>query len=260
MIDRLADGEVRLVAAVGFPPGTDGSAAQCTLTTAGLGDCGPAVPIRFDDRGHARFLFQFGARVETTGDEEVDCAAASEDCTLAVTSPGPVGLARTVFGAPAPPPGQVTVTPARGLRDRQDVTVTLSGFPPRAQAALTQCVPSATAGGGRCGAPADVVPVIFDEEGRATVRYRVLAGPVGREGRGTCGRGRPCGISVTGAGLFARAPVTTIVFAGRPPAQYEPDRLVVGGGLFLVMLAMAAGLVRRTDWGPVGDVATLDDA
>ena len=62
--------------------------------------------------------------------------------------------------------------------------------------------------------------------------------------------------------MFARAPVVPISFAAPPGATYDSTRLVIGLGFALLLLAIAAALLRRTDWSPVGEAAApeIDDA
>ena len=77
-----------------------------------------------------------------------------------------------------------------------------------------------------------------------------------------CFRGDDCGVSVVSETVFARAPVARISFAAPPGASYDTMRLLIGLGLALLLLVVAAVLLRRTDWSPIGEAAApeIDDA
>jgi hypothetical protein len=53
-----------------------------------------------------------------------------------------------------------------------------------------------------------------------------------------------------------------ISFAAPPGSEYDANRLAAGLGLALLLVAIAAGLIRRTDWSAVGEAAApeIDDA
>ena len=114
--------------------------------------------------------------------------------------------------------------------------------------ALWRAGPDGAAGGRRATGPGG--PSSSIEPGR-----------VGTE-RAPCFRGDDCGISVASRDVFARAPVVPISFAAPPGADYDPTRLALGLGLAVLLLAIAAVLIRRTDWSAVGEAAApeIDDA
>ncbi|MGZ8763955.1 MAG: hypothetical protein ACXW2Y_11590, partial [Acidimicrobiia bacterium] len=86
-------------------------------------------------------------------------------------------------------------------------------------------------------------------------------GPVGSE-RSSCSRGDDCGITVVSGDVFARAPVVPITWAAPPGAAYDPIRLALGLAVAVLLLIVAALLLVRSDWAPVGEAAApeIDDA
>lgn len=75
-IDRLHDGEVRLVELRGIPGGAPVTVRQCSASRT---DCDAWIPVVADDTGRAVFLFEFRSRV---GTHEASCE--DEPCALLV--------------------------------------------------------------------------------------------------------------------------------------------------------------------------------
>ena len=55
--------------------------------------------------------------------------------------------------------------------------------------------------------------------------------------------------------------LTPISFADPPGAAYDPGRLALGLALAALLLAVAGGLILRSDWSAVGEAAApeIDD-
>jgi hypothetical protein len=55
--------------------------------------------------------------------------------------------------------------------------------------------------------------------------------------------------------------LATVTFATPPGAEYDAGRLVLGLGVAVLLVAIAAGLIFRTDWSAVGEAAApeIDD-
>lgn len=124
---------------------------------------------------------------------------------------------------------------------------------PGAEVAAMLCAaPAAT--GERCGAPGPSAPFVVGADGTGHTQLLVEPSRVGVEGV-RCARGGECGISVASEDVFARAPVVPISFAPPPGAAYDPTRLVLGLGAAALLVAIAAWMILRTDWSPVGEAA-----
>jgi hypothetical protein len=69
-------------------------------------------------------------------------------------------------------------------------------------------------------------------------------------------------VNVSGPEVYARAPIVPVDFAAPPGAAYERTRLLLGLAAAVILLAVAAAMLRRTDWSAVGEEAApeLDDA
>ncbi|HVM01579.1 MAG TPA: hypothetical protein VM263_02830, partial [Acidimicrobiales bacterium] len=101
-------------------------------------------------------------------------------------------------------------------------------------------------------------------DGRATAVVELSARPVGATGQ-PCRRGTSCGLAAVGEWGLLRTPVATLAFAGGPGPSYDGARLAAGLAAAALLLALAAWLVRRTDWRepteastPALDAATFD--
>lgn len=95
---------------------------------------------------------------------------------------------------------RVTITPNRGLRDRQTIHVHGSGFTPGTPLAVVECaVKGQATGPGDCNLPA-MISVTADAAGRVAVDLPALRGPFGAN-RIVCTARQRCLISVTEASL-----------------------------------------------------------
>lgn len=154
------------------------------------------------------------------------------------------------------------MTASRGVEVGEDVRVTVGGVEPGARLAVVRCAPPGVPVSEHRDEPAPVV--VAGPDGRATAIVELAARPVGAAGH-PCRRGSRCGLAAVGEGGLLRTPVATLAFAGGPGASYDGAREVAGLAAAALLLAMAAWLVRRTDWRepteastPALDAATLD--
>jgi hypothetical protein len=258
-IGRLDSGSVLQVRARGFEPFGTGVAEQCARTRAGH-RCFNQLPVQFGEDGEARFQYAVTARAR--GGVRGGCRVGAPPCTVVVRAVGDDRRAQlvTVFGARLPRPGRILVSQTTDLsRDGEVVTVRVRDYPPNVEVAAALCVAPGV-GASACGAPGPSAPIFVGPDGRGRARLTVRPGPVGIAGA-SCGRDDPCGISVGSPDVFARAPVVPITFAGPPGAAYDPTRLLVGLALAVLLAAIAAWLIMRTDWSAVGeaDAPEIDD-
>lgn len=94
----------------------------------------------------------------------------------------------------------VVVTPARGLRDRQAVRVSASGFSADEALQVIQCADKAdSTGPGDCNL-SGMLSVTSDAAGRVSAQLQVLRGPFGAN-KIVCGGHQRCLVSVTQASL-----------------------------------------------------------
>ena len=259
--DGLGPATVLRMRVTGFEPFARATAKQCAESRAEL--CGNALSVQFDADGAAEFQYlvtdDFLGSLPVPGRCRADAAA----CTVVVRAliGNRHGQIQTVFGDTVSPAGRISVTPAVGLSlEGETVTVDVTDYPPGAELTAMLCAaPDAT--GARCGAPGPTAPLVVSRNGTGRTELAITPGPVGAE-RAPCLRGDDCGVSVASAEVFARAPVVPITFAAPPGAAYDSTRLVIGLGIALFLLAIAAALLRRTDWSPVGEAAApeIDDA
>lgn len=109
------------------------------------------------------------------------------------------GASSSAWSAPQGKPA-ATVSPAKGLRDRQIVTVTANGFTPAEPLQLVECADKGTkTGPGDCNLTG-MVAVTADSAGRVVAQIRVLRGPFGAS-KIVCGPAQSCLLSVTQASL-----------------------------------------------------------
>jgi hypothetical protein len=254
--DRLAAEAVLTVRARGFPPFARAIAEQCSPSV-----CANRIPVQFDEDGNAEFQYLVGGRFLaplTRG----RCRAEGERCTVVVrTHSGTQGEIQTVFVDSIPAPGRVTLSRSVDLPlDGSTVTVSVARFPPGVTADVMLCAAPAVAGP-RCGAPGPATTLLVAPDGTGHARLRIVPGAVGTR-RVPCERGDDCGVSVVARGVASRSPVVPISFAAPPGAAYDPGRLVLGLAIAAILVAIAAGLILRSDWSPVGEAAApeIDDA
>lgn len=261
VVDALTPGTVLRIRVVGFEPFARARVEQCA--TSGTRQCGNALPVQLDENGRA--FFQYLVTDDFVAAQPVPggCRADAAPCTIVVSAV--VGRNRgeiqSVFFDTIPAPGRIDVTPSRDLSlDGETVTVTVHDYPPGVTVTAMLCAaPDAT--GPRCGAPGPTATLVVGADGTGQARLVIEPGRVG-ERRASCRRGNDCGVSVASDAVFARAPVVPISFAAPPGADYDSARLAFGLVLAVLLVAIAAGLILRTDWSPVGEAAApeIDDA
>ena len=149
----LADGTVLRLRLSGFAPDTTGSIRQCTYAQGGFQPCRNGYPVRFDAQGWADAQYQLQAGVL---DGSSDCRGAVNPCVVLVEDPaGHSARVITVFSAPVPPAGTVTVEPGGELRAGQEVVLSARGFPTGTSVYAVACdrrrrlPPRRPVGGGR---------------------------------------------------------------------------------------------------------------
>jgi len=126
-------------------------------------------------------------------------AVPSSTAASSVTSAAPSSSAgSSSSGSKAHP--SATVTPATGLKDKQLVQVTGSGFTPQEALQVVECADKGTATGpGDCNLTA-MQSVVSDTSGQVHAQVQVLQGPFGGNNI-VCGPKQRCLISVTQATL-----------------------------------------------------------
>ena len=192
------------------------------------------------------------------------CRAATAPCTVVVRAlEGDThGAIQTIFGDEVPPAGEIEVSRSRDLSlAGETVTVRVRNYPPNVAMTVMLCAaPDAT--GPRCGAPGPTAPLVVGRNGRGSAKLAIAPGRVragarrrAREATTAASRLRPTMCS-------RAAPVVPVTFAAPPGAAYDPTRLAIGLGLAVLLAAIAAGLLLRTDWAAVGEAAApeIDDA
>lgn len=255
VVDGLAGASVLRVTATGFVPDSTGEVRQCTGSATGPVRCRDRFPVRFDGTGAARFQYLVSPdRACGRGAECLLRLRGADDRTAVVP---------LVFGARVPTVPTLAVTPQRGLEDGEVVQVSVSGLAPRSRAQVVQCVPPGLPVAERCGAPGPVVPLVAGADGRGSATFTVSVGEVG-SGRHPCRRGSRCGVALVSDGALVRAPIVAVGFSAGAGASYDVDRMALGFGAAALLLALAAWLIRTTDWRepseastPAMDAATL---
>jgi hypothetical protein len=219
--------------------------------------------VQSDEDGVARFQYLVTADFAFGRPVPGRCRAGTAPCTVVVSEKFGDDRAQiqTVFGEAVAPPGRIAVTRADGISlDGEAITVSVTDYPPGAEVFAMLCA-APDAVGRRCGAPGPQAPLVVGPDGTGSTELVIKPGQVGAE-RASCTRGSDCGISVASPGVFTRAPVVPISFAGRGGASYDAGRLALGLGIALLLIAIAAWLILRSDWSAVGEAAApeIDDA
>jgi len=258
--DGLRRNSVLRITAHGFEPFERGIAEQCAPTLTPR--CFNQIPVQFDEDGVARFQYLVTLGFLQGSPPAGRCGVGTAACVVVVRSveSDRRGQIQTLFGVTAPPPGLVTVSRSDGLSlDGETVTVTVRDYPPGATVQAALCAAPGTFD--RCGRPGPQAPLVVGPDGTGSTKLRIEPGSVGAASA-SCTRGSDCGIAVASRDVFTRAPVVPISFAGRAGAAYDPSRLALGLGIAAVLIAIAAWLILRTDWSPVGEAAApeIDDA
>jgi hypothetical protein len=261
VIDELAPGDVLTIRVTGFDEFEVAEARQCVVVDAA--QCGNVFPVQFGEGGVARFQYSVTDAFLPGSEVSGGCRDGAAPCLVVVESEDGDAEAHlfTVFHNRAAPPGRVDVAPSRDLEPGDAVTVSVTGFPPRARVFAMLCAAPEDLGRARCGAPGPSAELGVGPDGTGQTRLVIDDGPVGRAGA-RCGRGETCGVNVSGPEVFARAPVVPVDFAAPPGAAYERTRVLLGLAAAVILLAVAAAMLRRTDWSAVGEEAApeLDDA
>ena len=261
VLEDLPTAAVLQLRVTGFEPFRRGVARQCD-GHAEVRRCSNVLPVQFDGRGVATFQYLVRADVGGSAGDTDRCGVDDPPCLVTVTSDDRRREAEllTVFGGRLPPPGTAVVEPRRRLRDGERVSVELNGLPPRQLVTVTTCVSGSLPRGSRCGPPAPSSELRLDADGAGRTELAVTRGPVGTEGR-TCEESA-CVIAVLVNRVDVRVDPVRITFGALPGADYDPLRLSAGLGMAALLAGLAAWLVMRTDWSPVGGAAApeIDDA
>ncbi len=259
VLDELAPDTLLKARVDGFEPFETGSVSQCT--TGIRRTCGNRFGVQFDQFGTARF--QYLMTDEFLVDADRMCRAADPECVLLVESTRNHTLAeiQTVFEDPVAPPGRITVSPGGPIDfDGGVVTVAVTDFSPGARVAAVVCAAPDDAGRDRCGRPGPRAEFIIAEDGTGTTELQVQPGRVGVR-LASCERGDVCGIAVLSTDS-SRAPVVPISFSAPVGTDYDGGQLALGLAIALVLLALAAWIVRSTDWRSPAEAAapTIDES
>ncbi|HLF40907.1 MAG TPA: hypothetical protein VI854_05455, partial [Acidimicrobiia bacterium] len=70
-----------------------------------------------------------------------------------------------------------------------------------------------------------------------------------------CGPRAPCAVRVVADAAIPRVSAG-MTFSSGPAARYDAGRVALGIAIAGLLLALAAGLVRRTDWSGPAEAAT----
>ena len=226
VLDRLMGGDVLDVSVIDGTDGANGAVRQCTRTLGGVTGCTNRYPVQFDDRGHARFQYELT--------DPGDCGPGGS-CVLVVDDLDGQrqALAVLVFGAPAPPPPAVTISPAELVEEGDRVGVDIAGLQPYSIVRIGYCNPEC----------ASATLVVADSRGHANSTV-VVGAPCGT-----------CGIAVIGSAHDTLAPVP---FAPALQPSYHPRRLAIGLLLAAALLAAAWRISAAIDWRPPSEADTPD--
>jgi hypothetical protein len=263
VVDQLRRETVLQMTVHGFETFARVTARQCAPTV--IARCFNPIPVQADEDGVARFQYLVTADFAFGRPVPGRCRAGTAPCTIVVSDgdgdSDDRARIQTIFGDTVAPPGRIAVSRADGLSlDGATITVSVTDYPPGAEVFAMLCA-APDAAGRRCGAPGPQAPLIVGADGTGSTKLVVEPGPVGTAGA-ACTRGSDCGISVAAPGVFARAPVVPISFAGRGGASYDAGRLALGLAVALLLVGIAAWLILRSDWAAVGEAAApeIDDA
>lgn len=223
-IGELEDGSVLAIRVDGGPEGARGHVQQCERTVSGFRGCTNRFPVLFDEDGVAFFQYQ----VVDLG----DCGATGS-CVLLVRDDDGQHEAYgfTIFGAEAPPPPSVTLSPSGPYAAGDEVRVEVANLTPGAPIEAAFC-------GDTC---ASLRRATAGEDGTATAV--VVIGP----------RCQDCGITVVAA---AGSSFTETRFVPPPTADYDLPRLIAGLIAAAAFLILAALIIATVDWRPPSEAQT----
>ncbi len=226
MLDSLDDGDVLDVSVIDGAEAAQGSVRQCARTLRGFRACTNHYPVQFDDSGRARFQY----RLDDTGDcgPEGSCALVVDDSDGTRQA-----SAVLIFGAPAPPPPTIEVSPTELVEEGDRLSVDVTGLPPNAVVRVGYCNPECTA----------ATRVVADSSGRASDTV-VASAPCDE-----------CGVAVIAGPHETLIPVS---FAPLPRPGYDARRLAIGLVVAAVLVAMAWRIVTAVDWRPPSEADTPD--
>jgi len=252
-VDGLAPTTVLRIRADRFPADTTGSLRQCVYGDTRM--CANAQPVRFDGSGRADVQFL----VEDEAVAPEICGPGGPRCTVEIRAGRDEAVIEVLFGATAPQPGRLDVSPRTGLDQGDRVTVRVTGLPADVALVATVCAAPAQRGD-RCGAPAPEIPLVTDASGAAEATMVLDITRVGADGV-ACGRRTRCQVVVMSDDVTVRAPVVVLDLAGVPGPSYDTGRLIVGLLTAIGLMAVAVVLIRVTDWNPPGeaDASAIDD-
>ncbi len=226
MLDRLDDGDVLDVSVIDGAESAEGTVRQCDLTFRGFRACTNHYPVRFDDSGRTRFQYQL--------DDPGDCGP-DGSCALVVDDGAGTRQASAVliFGAPAPPPPTIEISPTELVEEGDRLRVDVAGLPPNAVVRVGYCEPECSA----------AKQIIADGSGRAG---------------GTLVAGAPC--DECGVAVIAgpHETLTPLSFAPPQVPGYDARRLAIGLVVAAVLLVAAWRIVIAVDWRPPSEADTPD--
>ena len=241
-----ADGIVR-VQVSGFGWVERGLVEQCVTELGHHTACGPSLTVQFDEDGRADFLFVVRGDLAPGG-----CRAGQPTCLLRVRTDDRFAATQTVLVDPVVP-GQVTVSPARGLDEGQTVEVAVTGFPAGHRATAVLCAPVVVYDVQRCSPALSTFAVDASGSGRTTVT--VSPGRVGTD-RVLCGPRNDCGVVVLADPGYAAAGPGIVSFSAGLGVAYSAGRVLTGIAIGLVLVGLAVALALRTDWTKPTEAAT----
>lgn len=223
VLDRLEDGDVLRVFVDGGLSGASGAVHQCIRTADRFSACSNGFQVQFGHDGSAAFQYQI---------EDPGICGVTGSCALVVDdADGGVAYALMVFGASAPTPPDVALSPVGPYSQGETVQVAVASLVPGAAMSVAFCDP-------RCGMFSNAVA---GADGTATAS--VIIGS----------RCDDCGIAVISG---AREVLVDVKFSALPTPRYSPTRLVIGLSIAAALLLAAWWLIATVDWRPPSEAAT----
>jgi hypothetical protein len=248
-ISALVPGEVVRIQAEGFRWSERGQIEQCVVELARQTACAEGFPVRFED---GRADFQVAVRAISPG----GCRVGQPTCLLRLTGTdsGRQAAVQTVL-VDNFSPGQIRVEPARDVADGQAVQVSVTGFPPGTTAVAVLCAPPEPYDARRCNPPDPASTFTVDDAGAGRTSLQVASGRLGPAAV-LCGPRRGCGVAVVVGSGFVAAAAAPVAFAEGPGVDYTAGRVAPGVIGALVLIGLALGIARRTDWRKPTEAAT----